>query len=780
MERAEILELVSKEYSNWEIDPKPLGNGSFGVVFQMVNRDNGEKRALKVIPIPHDDSEIDRRLVRGYPESEIEKDYTGVKNRVLDEVLNIIQLRTNDNVINIFGYREIRRKERIGWVVCFDMEYLPPLIETKRLNEQQIVRMALDMCNALKSCHARKIVHRDIKPENILQKGDSYVLADFGVSKMANTQSSLSLRGTYDYMAPEIIRQEAYPDVSPDTVDIYSLGITLYVYANQNRLPFVETANDMMYADKRDEMNMKRWNSEVIPAPSGVSERLSKIILCACEKDPHRRYQSAAEMEYDLLHLNTNDFLYCDRMKQLAAYASNRVAVTPPPAAQPMNHPAGYVARPQVSPMQQTMPVQRLQQPAPRAQQTPALRAQQMPVQRGPQMQGNKTPYVPAQKTPQKPAPAKAAPANTPVNKNAQQGTVAVSHLIDQQLPSPTKKPVNKTPVRGAYVQTNQSKATTPGMPDSLQGPPRKSKKKKVIIGLIAGVVVVACVVAGINYIGFETPKKNNQTTTVLNSLPQYSNKDIWYTGATTTKKETSKVSIPKQTTTDQTPHIETSKPSVNATLIDAANAHIDEELYGPTVEHYYDALLGREPSSAEKEKAFSDIRRAHSATDFLIRELLNSNEFESKNYTDSEFVYRVLLTFYWQPADDEEQSSKEAYVQANSREALVELMFKEAWPRDHFVVTVCCENIIGKQEYFVENKSYPDAEYTLKTYIYNAETGGLVTFGGGAFLGQTVVHANQRKAGPKIPDLKVGKYRLVIKKDPHGTVVYDEGFEVK
>ena len=45
MELKEIMDLVTKEYSNWEIDPKPLGNGSFGVVFQMVDRDNGEKRA---------------------------------------------------------------------------------------------------------------------------------------------------------------------------------------------------------------------------------------------------------------------------------------------------------------------------------------------------------------------------------------------------------------------------------------------------------------------------------------------------------------------------------------------------------------------------------------------------------------------------------------------------------------------------------------------------------------------------------------------------------------
>ena len=457
MERSEILGIISKEYSNWQIDPKPLGNGSFGVVFQMVNADTGEKRALKVIPIPHDDNEVESRLVRGYPEKEVEKSYEGVKNRVLDEIINIIQLRSNDNVINIFGYREIRRSNRIGWLVCFDMEYLSPLIETDSLTEEQIIRMGLDMCNALKACHARKIVHRDIKPENILHKGDSYVLADFGVSKVASSQSSLSLRGTYDYMAPELVRHETFSDVSPDTVDIYSLGITLYLYANQNRLPFVESVKEMMYADSRDEANMKRWNNAALPNPSGVSARLGKIILCACEHDPRRRYQSAAEMEYDLMHVAGAEYLYADRMKELAIAKANPASpIVPAPMA------AGNV-----SSVQPQVPRQPVYQPPMQAQQFPQQFPQQPPYQ---QQMPNPQPIPNLQ---QNPSLVRQIPA-VPVNN-----TSASTNTVTSSVPS--------------------SKTQGPTMPFSMKPSSETPKKKKkgLIIGIVATVLAVAIAVVG-------------------------------------------------------------------------------------------------------------------------------------------------------------------------------------------------------------------------------------------------------------------------------------------
>ena len=312
MERQELYEIISDEYSNWQIDPNPLGNGSYGVVYQMTMKNSDEKRALKVIPIPHDDNEIIKRRSSGFTEDEIIRDYSALKDKVLDEVLYIISLSSNANVIKIFGYREIKRKDKIGWLISFDMEYLPSLDETREFTEEEVIRIGIDICSALKGCHGKNIIHRDIKPDNILQKGNSFVLADFGESKIANKQSSLSLRGTYDYMAPELLLLKKDDSVSPYTVDIYSLGITLYLYANKNRLPFVSTIKEMLDPEIRDEANRRRLDGETLSKPCSSSDRLGRIILCACRANPKQRYQSAGEMLSDLNEIDSNIPLICD------------------------------------------------------------------------------------------------------------------------------------------------------------------------------------------------------------------------------------------------------------------------------------------------------------------------------------------------------------------------------------------------------------------------------------------------------------------------------------
>ncbi len=657
MERSDLYEILSTEYANWEIDPKPLGNGSYGVVFKMTNRTNGELRALKAITIPHDDSDIDKRRGSGYTEEEIKRDYTAIKDRVLDEIVNVIQLRGNENVVRIHGYREIRQKDQIGWIVCFDMEYLPTMKEILPMTEQEVRKLGLDICNALKDCHEKGIIHRDIKPQNILKRGGTNVLVDFGESKMIKSQSSLSMRGTYDYMAPELLRQQKYPYVAPGTVDIYSLGITLYLFANHNRLPFLNSIKEMMNSDARDEANIRRWNSPILPRPSGVSERLGNVILCATQPDPRRRYQSAADMEHDLQIVDTNDSLICDRINPLALASANSAQAYPP--AQKMNN------------------------------------APVTPVQH--------TPLQPVQNTPTKPV------QNVPV-----------------------------TPVQNTPVQPFQSASAKPA---SLEAP--KKKKTGLIIGIAAGVVAVALAVVGVVFF--------------LNGNSSKSGSDGKSSGKTESNEKTSG-------------EVET---------IDAPNAKLDEELYGPTVEHYYSALLARNPSSDEKEKAFKDIRKSNGGTECVIRDLVKSSEFKGSNLSDRDYMQAVHLAMVWADAPDTVASDYLYIIQSQSRDAFVDYLVETNWPGDHVVVDITRKNIIGDYEYYIGNKVNTSMQYMLTTYIYDADTGKALTFNGNDYLGRATVTANQRTSGPAVPELPEGKYRLVIKKEPYGTVVYDEGFEV-
>ena len=114
-------------------------------------------------------------------------------------------------------------------------------------------------------CKANNIIHRDIKPGNIfVSRFGTYKLGDFGIAKqLERGAGTLSSRGTYDYMAPEMFRGQRY-DAS---VDIYALGIVLYKLRNRNRAPFLDPTADRVSSKERDDALRKRINGVSFPAP---------------------------------------------------------------------------------------------------------------------------------------------------------------------------------------------------------------------------------------------------------------------------------------------------------------------------------------------------------------------------------------------------------------------------------------------------------------------------------------------------------------------------------
>ena len=117
------------------------------------------------------------------------------------------------------------------------------------LPEKETIKLGIDLCKALEYCQQLNIIHRDIKPENIfVSRFGDFKLGDFGIAReLEKTMSSLSKKGTYSYMAPEMYKGERYDN----SVDIYSLGIVLYKIMNKNRLPFLNLEKQLItYRDK--------------------------------------------------------------------------------------------------------------------------------------------------------------------------------------------------------------------------------------------------------------------------------------------------------------------------------------------------------------------------------------------------------------------------------------------------------------------------------------------------------------------------------------------------
>lgn len=270
------MKLNDTFFGSWKID-KRIGQGSYGSVYRLKKSGIGEDLycAMKVIFVSEDDTN-DEMLSELY-----------------NEISLMARLKGHSNIVS-FEDCEIVKNENGGAEILIRMEYLQPVLRHEKehpLTESDVVKLGIDMCSALEVCEHNNMLHRDIKPENIfISPNGDYKLGDFGIARtIENNCTSLSRKGTYAYMAPEVFNAEKY-DMR---ADIYSLGIVLYRFLCGGLLPFVESADAS--ASEREEAIRRRMKSEKIQ--SANDSELMKIILKACEFSPDNRYKSASEMK---------------------------------------------------------------------------------------------------------------------------------------------------------------------------------------------------------------------------------------------------------------------------------------------------------------------------------------------------------------------------------------------------------------------------------------------------------------------------------------------------
>lgn len=288
-------------YVPWEgwTAVKLLGGGSFGTVYEIHREAYNEKSAMKVIPVPRDMDSLYDLYGSELDEDTVETWCRGKMSSISKEYKVMAGLKGARNIVRCEDYKEVKRQGSPGYDIYIRMELLTPLHKIIRRNllaEQEIIRLAKDICRALSICEANGIIHRDIKPENIMvDEWGEYKLGDFGIARELSRTTAASQTGSPPYMAPEVVLGKKYGK----TIDIYSLGVVMYRQLNRNKLPF--WPQDHLPDDREIETAYQnRLVGVRFPEPVSGSAGLKKIDLKACEYDPKDRYQSAEEMLSDL------------------------------------------------------------------------------------------------------------------------------------------------------------------------------------------------------------------------------------------------------------------------------------------------------------------------------------------------------------------------------------------------------------------------------------------------------------------------------------------------
>jgi serine/threonine protein kinase/Tfp pilus assembly protein PilF len=280
--------LIGRTVSHYRIVEK-LGAGGMGVVYKAEDTRLGRFVALKFLP-----------------------EHSAQHSSALERFRREARAASALNHPGICTIYDVGEQDGRAFIAMefIEGQTLRNYISGKPLPLQEILRIGIQVADALDTAHAEGIIHRDIKPANIFvtKRGNAKVL-DFGLAKLlprgiapSNTDAGDTdtnstsivgiISGTPSYMSPEQIRGD---DLDART-DLFSLGLLLYEMAT-GRQAFSGKGGIIIEAILTKSPDPVRAINPTIPAT------LEEIMGKALHKNSSQRYQHAADIRADLQRL---------------------------------------------------------------------------------------------------------------------------------------------------------------------------------------------------------------------------------------------------------------------------------------------------------------------------------------------------------------------------------------------------------------------------------------------------------------------------------------------
>jgi eukaryotic-like serine/threonine-protein kinase len=284
------------------------------------------------------DTKLDRKVAIKFLHDEFSKDSDKLK-RFIQEAKAASALN-HPNILTVHEIGEVDGKNYIATELIDGRTLRDQLSKNESLSLNAILKIGVQVAEALSAAHQAGIIHRDIKPENIMLRRDGYAkVLDFGLAKLAESgrvekrtgpedatrfqinTSPGTVMGTVFYMSPE----QARGNTTDARTDLWSLGVVLYEMVAM-KIPFHgETSNHTIVAI------LEKEPPQLGSAPS----ELQRIIRKALTKDVDMRYQSARDLLIDLKNLRRELDIQGELERSLIPnFAPNFADASSPPSEQ--------------------------------------------------------------------------------------------------------------------------------------------------------------------------------------------------------------------------------------------------------------------------------------------------------------------------------------------------------------------------------------------------------------------------------------------------------------